>query len=245
LPQGNQIKQFFTKGVTIMTKLKTSRGLIKYLFFTLITFGIYPFFFIRSMARDLNLACAEDNRKTAGLLKYILLSIITCGIYSIIWMWCTADRIASYGQRHNVPTKTSGVSWFMWNLFGSLLCGLGPFIAMHNYLKSMNLICRDAIAREKAEAEAAAQAAAQAEADAARAAQDAANAQAAAAAQAAMIAEAVAQALAAQKAAAPAPEAPAEEAPAEEAPAEETPAEEAPAEEATAEEAPAEETTEA
>ena len=214
-----------------MTKLKTSRGLIKFLFFSLITFGIYPFFFIHGMAKDLNLACAEDNRKTAGLLKFILLSFITCGIYAIVWWWCSANRIASYGQRHNVPTKTSGISWLLWNLLGSALCGLGPFIAMHNYLKSMNLICRDAIAREKAEAEAAAQAAAQAEADAARAAQDAANAQAAAAAQAAMIAEAVAQALAAQKAAtaAPAPEA---------APA---PVEEAPA----AEEAPAEETTEA
>ena len=213
-----------------MTKLKTSRGLIKYLFFSFITCGIYGFFFIHNMAKDLNVACAEDNRKTAGLLKYILLSIVTLGIYSIIWMWRSANRIAAYGERNNVLTTTTGGSWFMWNLFGVLLCGLGPFYALYNYLYSMNLICRDFNSREAAKAE-----------------DDA---------QVARIANAVVQALAPMIAAntaveetpaeeAPVEEVPAEEAPAEEAPVEEAPAEEAPAEEAPAEEAPAEETTEA
>ena len=183
-----------------MTQLKTSRGLIKFILLTFITCSIYPFFFIHSLAKDLNLVCQEDGRKTAGLIKLFLLSFITCGIYGIIWWYSSANRIADYGKRHSVNVKTSGMSWLLWNILGSLLCGLGPLIAMHNYLHSMNDICKHAIAREQAEKLAAEQAAAAAAAAQVAAAEAAAKAEA----EAAAAAEAAAQE-------APAAEAPAAE----------------------------------
>ena len=211
-----------------MQKLKTNRGWFKLWFLTFITCGIYPFFFYHRFAKDINLVCEEDGRKTAGLGKLILFSLITFGVYSIIWMWKTANRIRAYGVRHNVPVNTSGAKYFLWCTVGNLLFGLGPIIGLHKYLKSMNKICKDAIARENAakiqaelDAKRAIEEAKRAEEAAKRAAEEE-RAAAQAAAQAAAIAAAVAQAMAAVQAQAPAaaPAAPAaEEAPAEEAPA--------------------------
>lgn len=223
-----------------MQKLKTNRGWFKLWFLTFITCGIYPFFFYHRFAKDINLVCEEDGRKTAGLGKLILFTLITFGVYGIIWMWKTANRIRAYGVRHNVPVKTSGAKYFLWCTVGNLLFGLGPIIGLHKYLKSMNKICKDAIARENAakiqaelDAKRAIEEAKRAEEAAKRAAEEEAKraeeakreeerAAAQAAAQAAAIAAAVAQAMAAVQAQAPAaaPAAPAaEEAPAEEAPA--------------------------
>jgi flagellar biosynthesis GTPase FlhF len=163
----------------------------------------------------------------------LLLILVTFGIYSIIWQWKAANRIRDYGRRHNVATKTSGVSWFLWNTIGCMLFGLGPIIALAKFLKSMNMICRDAQVREEAakvqaelDAKRAEEEARRAEEEARReeerAARDAANAAAQAAAIAEAVARAMAQANAANNAAAPAA-APVEEAPA----AEEAPAEDA------------------
>ena len=215
-----------------MKKLKTNRGWFKLWFLTFITLGIYPFFFYHKLAKDINLVCEEDGKKTPGLGLLILLSLVTFGIYAIIWVCVTANRIHKYGERHNVPAKTSAVNYILWCTLGSLLFGLGPIIALHVYLKSMNMICKDAIAREDAakiqaelDAKRAEEEARRAEEDAKRAIEDAKRAEEAAkreedraAAQAAAIAAAVAQAMAAvqqQNNAAPAaPAAPAvEEAP--------------------------------
>ena len=186
-----------------MSDLKTNRGWFKYLFLTLITCGIYAFFFYYKLIKDLNKVCAEDGKHTPGLLKYFLLSLVTFGIYGIIWMWKAANRIRAYGERNNVDVSTSGPSWFLWNTVGCLLFGLGPIIALHKFLSSMNRICLNAQAREKAAAEQAALEARLAEEEAKRKEEEAKHKeeeeqrmQAMAAAQAAAIAEAVAKAMA-------------------------------------------------
>ena len=252
-----------------MTKLKINRGLIKVIFLTIFTLGIYHFVLIHGVSRDLNAVCADDRRKTGGVVKYILLSIVTLGIYSIIWWCCSAHRIAAYGRRHNVPTETGAASWILWHIFGIFLCGIGPLVALHRYLESMNLICRDAITRRNEEERVHAQTAVIAEpmvqvlapmvtdavtralnaqdVTAPSSAENGEDARITAITESVMqalkpiVTETVATVLSAQEAPAPVETAPVEESPAEEVPVEEALVEEAPVEEAPVEEAPVEE----
>ena len=67
------------------TRLKDDRGLASYIILSIITCGIYSYYFIYKMAHDVNIACEGDGENTSGLVAFILLSLITCGIYA--WFW--------------------------------------------------------------------------------------------------------------------------------------------------------------
>lgn len=123
------------------TPLKTDRGLLGYILLTFITCGIYSYYFIYSVARDVNTACEGDGKSTGGLLKFILLSIITCGIYSWIWQYSLGNRLAANAPRYGMNFQENGTTVLLWDLFGLFLCGIGPFIAMNIIIKNTNSIC--------------------------------------------------------------------------------------------------------
>ena len=74
-------------------------------------------------------------------MKFILLSFITCGIYSWIWQYNLGNRLATNASRYGMSFQENGTTIIMWNLFGILLCGIGPFIAMNIIIKNTNSIC--------------------------------------------------------------------------------------------------------
>ena len=76
-----------------------------------------------------------------SLLVVILLSIVTCGIYSWIWYYKVGNRLAVNAPRYGMNFQENGTTVLMWMLFGSLLCGIGPFIALHIIIKNTNAIC--------------------------------------------------------------------------------------------------------
>ena len=76
-----------------------------------------------------------------SLLVVILLSIITCGIYSWIWYYKLGNRFASNAPRYGLSFQENGTTVLVWMLFGALLCGIGPFIALHIIIKNTNAIC--------------------------------------------------------------------------------------------------------
>ena len=123
------------------TRLKTDRGLLGYILLSIITCGIYSYYFIYSVAKDINVACEGDGKSTGGLLKFILLSFFTCGIYSWIWEYSIGNRLASNAPRYGLNFHENGTTIIMWNLFGLLICGIGPFIAMNIIIKNTNSIC--------------------------------------------------------------------------------------------------------
>ncbi len=128
--------------------LETNRGLLSYVLLSIITLGIYSWFFIYSMARDVNTACEGDGQKTSGLVKFILLSFVTCGIYPIIWEYSLGNRLAENSKRYGMSFQENGTSVLMWHLFGFIICGIGPFVAMNILIKNTNRIC-DAYNKEK------------------------------------------------------------------------------------------------
>ena len=80
----------------------------------------------------------KDDR---GLLSYILLSIITCGIYSWVWYYKLGNRLAANAPRYGLSFQENGTTVLLWLVFGALLCGIGPFIAMNILIKNSNRIC--------------------------------------------------------------------------------------------------------
>lgn len=126
---------------TMVAPLKTDRTLLTYVLLTLVTCGIYHYYFIYSVASDVNVACQGDGQSTGGLGKFILLSIVTCGIYCWIWQYNLGNRLASNAPRYGLSFQENGTTVLMWQLFGSLLCGIGPFIAMNIIIKNTNNIC--------------------------------------------------------------------------------------------------------
>lgn len=128
-------------GTTPTGRLKTDRGLISYILLSIITLGIYSFYFIYTLARDINIACKDDGTKTAGLVQFIVLSLVTCGIYSYYWEYKIGNRLAANAPRFGMQFQENGTTVLLWLLFGMLLCGIGPFIAMHILIKNTNAIC--------------------------------------------------------------------------------------------------------
>lgn len=122
-------------------RLKDDRGLLSYILLSLITCGIYSYYFIYQIAKDVNIACEGDNESTQGLVGFVLLNMITCGIYSWVWYYKLGNRLAANAPRYNMQFQENGTTVLIWLIFGSLLCGVGAFIAMNILIKNSNAIC--------------------------------------------------------------------------------------------------------
>lgn len=118
--------------------LDSNRGLFKYIILTIITCGIYSYWFIYKLAEDVNIMCDGDGKKTGGLIKFIVLSIITCGIYSWFWYYNIGNRLAENAPRYNLHFSENGTTILMWFIFGAFICGIGPFVAMNIIIKNTN-----------------------------------------------------------------------------------------------------------
>ena len=99
-----------------MNKLTTNRGFWLTNLLSIVTLGIYSLYLLHAFAKETNIACAEDGKRTNGLVVYLLLSFITLGIYSIVWNCQWIGRCNNYLSRHH---KTEGlqVSTYLLTLF--------------------------------------------------------------------------------------------------------------------------------
>ena len=119
-------------------KIKEDRSLVMYILLSLVTCGIYSYYFLYSIAQDANVVCADDGKKTSGLAAFILLSIVTCGIYAWIWYYNLGNRLSENAPKYGLNFSENGTTVLMWMIFGSFLCGIGPFIAMNILITNMN-----------------------------------------------------------------------------------------------------------
>ena len=122
-------------------RLKDDRGIASYIILSIITCGIYGYYFIYKMAHDVNLACDGDGESTTGLGMFIVLSFITCGFYAYYWYYKLGNRLADNAPRYGLSFREDGTTVLLWCLFGLLVCGIGPFIGMYILIKNSNLIC--------------------------------------------------------------------------------------------------------
>ncbi|WP_025725258.1 DUF4234 domain-containing protein [Acholeplasma granularum] len=123
-----------------MNNLSTNRGLLVYIFFSVITLGIYPLYIIHAFAKETNIACNNDGKRTSGLLKYILFSIITFGIYSIIWQVMLIERRKSYIETNGKINNITTLFFVLSLLFGWLTFGILTLIAYSKYINQQNIV---------------------------------------------------------------------------------------------------------
>lgn len=121
--------------------LETNRSFLSYFLLSLITCGIYSWFFIYSLARDVNTACYGDGQETSGLVKFILLNFITCGIYTWYWQYSIANRLQENAAHYGMNFSENGTTVLMWDLFGALICYFGSYFATNILIVNTNRIC--------------------------------------------------------------------------------------------------------
>ena len=121
--------------------LKTDRSLVVYILLSIVTCGIYGYYFIYSVAKDVNVACSDDDEQTAGLGAFILLSIVTCGLYGLYWEYRLGNRLAKNGPAYGLNIQENGTTILLWRIFGSLLCWVGTFVGSHILIRNVNQIC--------------------------------------------------------------------------------------------------------
>lgn len=120
--------------------IKEDRSIVTYILLTIVTCGLYGFYFIYKLAEDVNVVCAGDGKETPGILKYILLTLVTCGIYGFYWMYCLGNRLSENAPRYGLGFSENGTTVLMWQIFGILLCGIGSLFSMHIIIKNTNAL---------------------------------------------------------------------------------------------------------
>lgn len=121
-------------------QLATNRGLAKYFFLGLITFGIYNMVVMSRIPDEINMVASRyDGRKTMPYFAMLMLSPLTSGIITFVWIHNLCDRIGLELRRRGYDYKFGAATFWLWDILGSLIV-VGPFIYIHKLMKSMNLI---------------------------------------------------------------------------------------------------------
>ena len=121
-------------------RMRTDRDIVTYILLSLVTCGIYSYYYVYEMARDANTMCVNDGEETPGLAAFILLSIVTCGIYSYYWIYKLGNRIQQNGPRYGVTIADSGSDVLLWLVLGVFTCGICAYVGMYLLIKSMNTL---------------------------------------------------------------------------------------------------------
>ena len=116
----------------------TNRSLVKYIVFSILTCGIYSYYFIYKLAQDMNIICAGDGEETPGLIMYILLSFVTCGLYQLYWLYKIGNRMQNNAPRYGLRFEESGTTLLLWYIIGYITCAVGCYISMYFIIRNMN-----------------------------------------------------------------------------------------------------------
>ena len=120
-------------------KLKTNRGLLKFLLLSMLTFGIYGIVVLSAVTTDINvIASRYDGKKTMHYcLILFLFSWLTMGIAPLVWSHRLCARIGGELERRGIDYRFGAGTFWGWGFFGSLIF-VGPFVYLHKLLRSMN-----------------------------------------------------------------------------------------------------------
>lgn len=125
-------------------QLKTNRGLLKFILLSLITFSIYGLVVMSNVSTDINVVASKyDGKKTMHFcLVLFIFSWLTLGIVPIVWQHRISERMGTELVRRGIAYKFGASDFWLWGILGSLII-VGPFIYMHKFFKSMNLLAKD------------------------------------------------------------------------------------------------------
>lgn len=114
------------------------RSLVKYILLNLITLGIYGIVVFCQMGNDVNKICEGDNKAQMPYILALLLGLVTLGIYPIYWVYKAMNRLNDNAYRYGIRAEYSGSDYLLWMILGAWIF-IGPFVAIHHYMKNLNL----------------------------------------------------------------------------------------------------------
>ena len=120
--------------------MDTDRSFVKILLLSFVTLGIYGIYALNKISQDVAVMCAGDNDEMPSYLKAFLLSLITFGIYGIWWTYRFGNRLQNNAARYGLSFSENGTTLLLWQLLGSLLCGIGPLVAFYLIVKNVNAL---------------------------------------------------------------------------------------------------------
>lgn len=125
-------------------KLRTHRGMLKFVLLSLITLGIYGLVVLSHVSSEINaIATRHDHRHTMHYcLVFFLLSWLTLGIYPLVWWSNICSRMGTELVTRRIKYSFGAGYFWLWNILGSLIL-VGPFIFTYKFFKSMNLLAKD------------------------------------------------------------------------------------------------------
>lgn len=106
------------------------------LLLSIVTCGIYGYYYVYTMTRDLNQIVGEQKIDPA---LAVLLTIVTCGIYTYIWYYQYGNYIQEVAQANEVKVFENGTSYLLWLILGSFII-VGPIIAEYLFISNFNKV---------------------------------------------------------------------------------------------------------
>ena len=128
----------YTPSSAPVGQLPTTRNLIKFILFSIITLGIYALYFYSVVSSHINIIASRyDGRKTMHFIVAVLLSCLTFAIVGIVWMHRVSNRIGGELNRRGIEYSFGAGTFWLWSVLGSLII-VGPFIYIYKLCNSMN-----------------------------------------------------------------------------------------------------------
>ena len=118
--------------------IKQDRNFLTIILLTIVTCGIYWYYYIYEVARDTNQLCQGDGEETAGLAMFLLLGIVTCGIYTYYWYYKLGDRLHNNAPRYNLNFSETGSTILLYLLINLISGGIGTLLATYFINRNLN-----------------------------------------------------------------------------------------------------------
>lgn len=108
-------------------QLPVKRSLVKMIFLSIVTLGIYPMVIWSRLTGEVNLVASRyDGQRSMPFFGMVMLAPLTLGIHSLVWMNKLCYRIGSELQRRGIGYSFGAKDFWLWSF---LLGGLGSICA--------------------------------------------------------------------------------------------------------------------
>lgn len=126
------------------TKLPTGRGLLKFLFFGIITCGIYQLVILTKISSEVNTVCKpHDHKSTMNFcLLFFVITPITLGIAPLVWWTRICNRMGNEMTRRRLPNSISAGTYWGWYVLGAAIV-IGPLVFFYKFLRAQNTLNAD------------------------------------------------------------------------------------------------------
>lgn len=126
-----------------MKALNENRSVIKFLFLSIITLGIYEIFYLYRLIKDVNTICEDDDRQSPGIFAYYFFSVITFGLYSIFYWYRVADMLSLSAKRRNVPCDISAGFVCLCFVLNYFSFSIGSLVGIYKVIQATNDLAAD------------------------------------------------------------------------------------------------------